>query len=1037
MPILEKLTKHKNAPVTLIFKGANVLGIEVAKLLIEQGAFVVLIDEYTQQKKNMASSVLNEELFSFVDISGISSLVETVEHVDYIFFLNHENYDSKENISTSEFLDKSNTLDRLLQLATEKKSKFLLTSSIKLHQIIQGKKDVVSDFDLDDDSLSYTNLEVQRYAENLTWEYYKRGGLNARIVRIGEILGEGIDFNKDALVVRYIKDAISGQKLSVEGDGLENLYFVHVLDAAYGLIKAQFTEKTSGQVYSLVIPRDITILNLAYKILDLEPRAGGIDFIDQKEKDELHVYKPAKNLKSIGWKPKVSFERALASTIDYAYKVLGKKKAPVQETQARVQPPVPPKQDIKKDEEGKEKKKRKSLKDFFVNFFFEVKEEKKARSVLDSVQYKPTQKPQTEKPEKGKIAERVSLSQKKEIRKAEPKSNKLKSFALKFTGLFSNLRNTVRTFTLAQFFGYFTAAIIVLLLYFAFFVPVSKIVYKGSVAFLYTNSAAKAMGNWQFSKASSDLESANLALTEVNSNLDKLSFLASIKQFDSLGRLQNKVSESSRVLTAAQMLTESAGPFESYLNEYQSNVLLDGKEDLKVQPGNIYELDGLLDVDVARWGQMLEGADTVFDESEFNLTLIGGRIKGFQEALTSIKQTSDVTLDLVSVMPTLLGVEDEQTFAVLLVNEEKMNTRGGEIEAVCVFSYFKGQLSNTRIYGSSDINLKLTSQQERFVRNDLKALYPEDGLTFRELTIIFDDGTFESLIKSSIETIYEESPDHIVTLNFEALGDLISLIGGVELEGLGIVNSSNYEESIQKSDISYRELMAKIFERVFQYKKEDLLAFGTLIGNHIKSSNMVLYSQSSILDKFLADKGITKTPPMDSYDWFSVHAVTDSQNMPSIKVETRIELKDADSEAEHKLSFEKNIEGDFLGTVILEFGPDFDISEITTSSDKVQVLQEYRNKVFLQLNLVKDDKENAVVKGKSTGVVIQKENEYNYFLQLEKPAGFFYYYDILLDYGKDYQLMSVSPESVTVDSAVKILGSINEDMLWRLNLSQP
>ena len=34
----------------------------------------------------------------------------------------------------------------------------------------------------------------------------------------------------------------------------------------------------------------------------------------------------AKNLKVIGWKPKISFERALAQTIDYAYKIFGKGK---------------------------------------------------------------------------------------------------------------------------------------------------------------------------------------------------------------------------------------------------------------------------------------------------------------------------------------------------------------------------------------------------------------------------------------------------------------------------------------------------------------------------------------------------------------------------------------------------------------------------------------------------------------------------------------------------------------------------------------
>jgi len=271
MPVLNKLEKNKNAPVALIFQGAEPLGLELSKLLIEQGAFVILLDEYSQKKKEVIKSLLREELFSFIDISGTNSIADSISRIDYIFYFNHALNDPLEEVSTRDFLEKSNRLDRLLQLGAEKKSKFLLTTSIALHQLIQTSKDQMVDTDLSDDSLKYTTLEVQRYSENLTREYYKRGGLDARIVRIGQILGEGIDLEEDTLLGRYVKGAIKGEKIIVDGDGLETMYFVHVLDAAYGLIKAQFTEKASGKIYSLSIPRDITVLNLAYKILDLEP----------------------------------------------------------------------------------------------------------------------------------------------------------------------------------------------------------------------------------------------------------------------------------------------------------------------------------------------------------------------------------------------------------------------------------------------------------------------------------------------------------------------------------------------------------------------------------------------------------------------------------------------------------------------------------------------------------------------------------------------------------------------------------------------
>ncbi len=50
MLLAEKLQKNRHLPITLIYKGANCLGVKIANLLIDQGSFVIVVDEYTQKK---------------------------------------------------------------------------------------------------------------------------------------------------------------------------------------------------------------------------------------------------------------------------------------------------------------------------------------------------------------------------------------------------------------------------------------------------------------------------------------------------------------------------------------------------------------------------------------------------------------------------------------------------------------------------------------------------------------------------------------------------------------------------------------------------------------------------------------------------------------------------------------------------------------------------------------------------------------------------------------------------------------------------
>lgn len=1029
MPVLEKLTKHKHAPIALIFKGAHALGVELAGLLIDQGAFVILIDDYSQSKKRRVGQLLEKELFTFMDISGSGSLADSIEKLDYIFYLNHKTEDPEEEVPTSEFLERSNSLDRLLQLGVEKKSKFLLTSSMRVHQILQAKQSVPSDIGLDDSDLSYTVLEVQRYAENLTWEYYKKAGLDARIVRIGEILGEGIDLKRDSLVSQYIKNAINGRKIIVEGDGLENLYFVHVLDAAYGLIKAEFTSKTSGNIYSLVIPRDITVLNLAYKILDLEPRAGGIDFVDEKKSGGVEIYKPAVNLKKIGWKPKVSFERALAQTINYAYKIFGGKRV----DKKRERRGIP--KDIKvKTKEGKSKKQW-SLKDFLVNFFFEVKEEQRPKSVLDSAQFSSYKSPTLKEGVKPKLADRVHLTEQKKP-KGKYKRSKLKVIGWKIADFFNGIRKAFRSLSLAGLAGYLLVFGLVVVIYIFFFVPLLRIIYYGGVVYIRTNSATAAFEDWQFSQASSDLNRVYSSLVEVDKSLDRVSylsgFLGKVEEFrDDIGNVK-------QALKGSQIIAQTLVPVEAYIESYESNIELEGVDDLISHEGKSYSLESLggVEAELSRAEQILNTVDRSVYTKEIDLPLVGKRIESLLKELETIQNQSEGVIDVIRILPSLLASREAETTAVLLLDDQNINTKGGEITALCVFTLDGGKVTQISVYSAEELQVTLASEQERLVRDDLKLLYPEQGLSFKDLTLLIDDREFTTLLKDSISSEFGKSPDSILTINFVALEDIIALIGGIDLEGGKALNSINFEENIVSDDISYKEILSKVMKRLFEYQKADISTFVLFLEKHLKLKNLDVYSEDSNLNNFLEDKEILIQENSECFDGLEMALISHSSYKPMISVESETELVDSKvSEVEYLIEFEQGAEDEFSGSGLFRFGSNFEILDINTSSPQVELASSYADKVFINLDLDTNSKEQLVVKGRSENIVLNEGTGYNYKVKLVKPSGFNYNYTFILDYGSDLNLVSYPDGGIWLDTTVKLEGILTKDFLGEFNFS--
>jgi len=160
--------------------------------------------------------------------------------------------------------------------------------------------------------------EGKRAAETLFFDYKRQHNLDIRVVRIFNTYGPRMHPNDGRVISNFIVQALTGEALTIYGDGSQTRSFCYVDDLIDGFLL--FMEDTSGESGPLNLgnPYEMTIKQAAELILDLT-----------KSKSEL-VYKPlpsddplqrcpdiTKAKKTLNWAPKTELVDGLSKTIDY------------------------------------------------------------------------------------------------------------------------------------------------------------------------------------------------------------------------------------------------------------------------------------------------------------------------------------------------------------------------------------------------------------------------------------------------------------------------------------------------------------------------------------------------------------------------------------------------------------------------------------------------------------------------------------------------------------------------------------------------
>ncbi len=162
--------------------------------------------------------------------------------------------------------------------------------------------------------------EAKRFAEALTMAYHRYHNVDTRIVRIFNTYGPRMRLNDGRVVPNFVYQALTGQPLTVFGDGTQTRSFCYVEDEARGIYNLLMSDV--HEPVNIGNPNEMTILEFARTVIKATGSDSEIIFVqptDARIVDDPQVRRPditrARTL--LNWEPRIDLAEGLKRTVTY------------------------------------------------------------------------------------------------------------------------------------------------------------------------------------------------------------------------------------------------------------------------------------------------------------------------------------------------------------------------------------------------------------------------------------------------------------------------------------------------------------------------------------------------------------------------------------------------------------------------------------------------------------------------------------------------------------------------------------------------
>jgi len=158
--------------------------------------------------------------------------------------------------------------------------------------------------------------EAKRFAEAVTMAYHRYRKVDTHIVRIFNTYGPRLQLNDGRVISNFMKQALSGEDLTVYGDGSQTRSFCYVSDEVAGILALAHSDE--HEPTNIGNPVEFTILECAKVVLEVTGSQSKIRY-EPLPQDDPKQRRPdiGKAKRLLGWEPKIDLRAGLQLSLDY------------------------------------------------------------------------------------------------------------------------------------------------------------------------------------------------------------------------------------------------------------------------------------------------------------------------------------------------------------------------------------------------------------------------------------------------------------------------------------------------------------------------------------------------------------------------------------------------------------------------------------------------------------------------------------------------------------------------------------------------
>jgi UDP-glucose 4-epimerase len=314
---------------SLITGGTGFICSHLVDYLTTKGEQVVILDDFSSSNPRFVDKISRNNVIKVIEgsildedlVNEIMKSVTKCYHLAASLGVERINNDSLQSLEVN-----IKGTENVLKAASRSNVRTIIASSSEIY----GRNPKMPLTEESDRVLGspkvarWSYSEAKAIDEFYAFELHKKNSFAVTIARLFNTVGPGQSGVYGMVLPRFVKAALSGQPLLVYGDGTQSRSFCAVSDVVEALDSLINTPKSVGQAYNIGSTNEITIKDLAQKVIDITGSKSQIVFKKHSEIFGDNFEEPARRVpdiskisKAIGWQPKKSLDALILEVADY------------------------------------------------------------------------------------------------------------------------------------------------------------------------------------------------------------------------------------------------------------------------------------------------------------------------------------------------------------------------------------------------------------------------------------------------------------------------------------------------------------------------------------------------------------------------------------------------------------------------------------------------------------------------------------------------------------------------------------------------